>query len=153
MNKEIKKLVDVVNRNQEERDKDKKAEEIRNARQSIIDSALDEVVTEFWCVKCQKDFARHAHKQTLHYEEPCAFYEAKCPGCSLYARRYITDKHLDPYYHQSKTIKRQRVEMERDFLQPGDPRFNRIYGDPNKKHYEELEKKEREAWERKRQST
>lgn len=57
---------------------------------------------------------------------PYAYYEGMCPAKHL-ARRHITDKHLDPYYHLSAMIRKQRHDMRDDLLTPADPRFRIVY--------------------------
>lgn len=142
--RKVQKLAAIVKSQQEERERYRKAEDIKTERQRTIDQAPTPWTTEFWCQVCSKDYIRLAHKIVISsYEEPIAFYESKCPK-GHYCRRRITDKMTDPYYFQSEQLRRARVELERDLIQPGDPRFKRIYGDPYKKHYEELEKIERD---------
>jgi len=147
----IKKLGEIVTKQNDERQAFRDKELKRTERQRGIDQAPTPWETEFFCAACDKDFKRMAHKVVQTWTEPpIAFYEAKCPSNLHWCRRRITDKIFDPYYSHSKLLRRAKVELERDLIQPGDPRFNRIYGDPYRKHHEELEKKEREAWQSKR---
>ncbi len=145
------KLSDIVTKQANERDKDREAEKKRTELQRYIDSVPSPFKTEFWCQGCQKDFARMAHKVVITaYAKPIAFYECKCPKNLHVCRRRITDKGNDQYYRLSKLVRKAQSDHEIDLLQPDDPRFKRYYGDPNKKHYEELEAKEKAAWQSKR---
>lgn len=151
MDSHIKKLVQFLNEKREAREKQRTEEERKTERKRTIDKALSLWSTEFWCAKCEKDFVRQAHKVVITaYSEPVAFYETKCPKNLHVCRRRITDKLSDPYYFESAQLRRARVEMEKDLLQPGDPRFRAVYGDPLKKYYEELEAKEKAAWQRRK---
>lgn len=68
-----------------------------------------------------------------------------------HARRFITDKHLDPFYGQSKMLARLRVEMADDLLQPGDVGFEAKYGDPYKEANERRDAQERQEWQNNKQ--
>lgn len=153
MDSQVRKLVQFLKEKREARERQRTEDEARYERERTIEQAPSPWTTEFWCPVCRKDFARLSRKVVIRaYAKPIAFYEAKCPKNKHWCRRRITDKFSDPYYFDSAQLKRARVEMEKDLLQPSDPRFRAVYGDPYKKHYEELEKKEREAWEDKRKN-
>ena len=49
--------------------------------------------------------------------------------------RYITDRHLDPFFYRSEKVKIERRRHEKDLIQPSDPRFKRLYP----KEYERIE--------------
>ena len=149
----VNKLAEIVTKQANERDKDREAEKKRTELERYIASVPTPFATEFWCDKCQKDFNRMAHKVVITaFGQPIAMYRAKCPKNLHWCTRRITDKIHDEYYRRSALVRRARVELERDLIQPGDPRFNRIYGDPLKKYYEEKEAEERLAWKKKKEN-
>jgi hypothetical protein len=100
-----------------------------------------------------------AHKVVFSSDgDLCAYYETVDKGapkhmlaCCKGLRRRITDKLFDPYYNQSEVVKLQRRQAEEngDLLQPGDYGFITKYGDPNKKHYEQMEQAERANFKKK----
>lgn len=79
------------------------------------------------------EFVAPAHKivipaSALSTNRPYAFYRASCPNCLEDCIRRITDKHLDPYYTDSPSLKKERYEHRIDLLQPGEPGFETYYG-------------------------
>lgn len=92
---------------------------------------------DFWCDECRADFQGLAHRRVRmvlsldtglsRIDEPLfAWYEAKCPKNHV-ARRFITDKHVDPYFEKSRLVAAQRAEFADDLVQPSDPRFKKLY--------------------------
>ena len=122
----------------------------KQERMSLILSSPDTKMIEFWCDECKKDLTALGHKSIiLSFVEPFAKYDGKCPkGHRVY--RYITDKTEDPYWRKSENVKRDRRRHAKDLLQPGDYGFQTLYGDPNKKRNDALEKQERQAYENRR---
>jgi len=126
----LKKLVDD---NYEERERERSRVMKRDERSKIIAEATDWKLTEFFCVKHQLDFTKIGRKEV---NGDRAVYKADCPKClsepnytfTKRCERYITDRHKDPYYNNSLIIRKQRFEARDDLLQPGDPRFNMLYG-------------------------
>lgn len=100
----------------------------------------------WWCEHCQLDFTARGYKVVVWpaaWSEPIARWERKCIKCGRYLRRYITDSHLDPYFRESKELKKLRITYRRDLLQPSDPGFRTLYGDPYKKIHKEEDMTER----------
>ena len=97
-------------------------------RQRAIADAPRRTAMDFWCVECGRDFScADAVKLTsTHQGVPRAYYEGMCPERHT-AIRYVTDKHADPYYHQSAVLRAQRAQMADDMLTPADPRFRIVY--------------------------
>ncbi len=130
-----------VVKNREEREREKQWKEYLAARWKTINGAPDRIPMEFWCDKCNADFTARGYK-TVNYcrnnPPAIAYYSGMCPKGHLAIRR-VTDKHHDPYYHQSAVLRRQRVEMADDFLQPSDPRFAQKYPAQWRKMKEEKE--------------
>lgn len=73
------------------------------------------------------------------------------PGRACKAIRRITDKLNDPFFYESKMLAKLRIDMADDLLQPDDPRFKQVYGDPYKEYHAKLEEEERLAYEKKKQ--
>lgn len=137
-----------------------------NAR-AIAIAAEPDVQEEmhFYCRK-HGDFVANAVKVefTDNFGQPCAYFQpfgraqfidARTrqitfgTSCS-HTRRFITDKHLDPFYGQSKMLARLRIEMADDLLQPGDEGFEAKYGDPYKDYNERMDAQERNEWQNNR---
>lgn len=131
------KLLQRIRNNREGRARDKKRDEERGARRATVNAAYDRTMMGFWCDECEKDFETVGEKHIAHglnlntgksYEcTPLrAFYLGRCPQGHV-ARRFITDKHDDPYYYKSEMLRRQRVDLADAMLQPHDPRFRHVY--------------------------
>ncbi len=97
-------------------------------RVRMIREAPRRTATEFWCATCDRDFSCVDALKMVgsNRDIPYAYYEGMCPMKHL-AKRHITDKHLDPYYHLSAMVKQQRYDMRDDLLTPADPRFRIVY--------------------------
>lgn len=108
----------------------------------------------FFCTKCHKDFDADArtHVNGVYNLDTGVFeehrdekrkewYIGKCP-CGKECMRYITDKHLDPYFHQSLKLQAQRKEFENDLIQYGDARFESLYKDQWNKFEQQREEHE-----------
>lgn len=101
----------------------------------------------FWCDKCKID------QENTYREKECTYpsgivkwNESRCVMCGGKIIRYITDRHLDPYFYRSEKVRMERMKHEKDLIQPSDPRFRKLYP----KEYERIEAV-REANEKKRQ--
>jgi hypothetical protein len=139
----------------------------RGERDRIIDDAAPFAVTEFYCPR-HGDFKADAYKvvqrdptvqgQRIAFYRPipsrrALFWNGGEPHWGVpckQAIRRITDKQFDPYYRDSEQLAKERIDHADDFLQPGDPRFNQLYGDPLKPYYERMEAIERAKWEAQR---
>lgn len=123
---------------QDDRERAKLRDEREQARHKEILAAPYEVITSFWCKPCKRDFDASGVK-TLNWGFDLdkgeayipqglrqAWYSARCPSGHR-AVRYITDKHLDPYYHDSEFVRRSQSEHLDDFLTPNDPGFAAKY--------------------------
>lgn len=140
-------LKKVVTDTQADIDADAERERRFTERRKEIDAAPAVALQQFWCPRCRRDFERMARKRVIMFCEPQrAVYEARCPRGHWCARR-ITDRANDPYWNESDLIRQERKRMEIDLLQPTDPRFRRIYGDPNAKMNAVREAEERKAHE------
>lgn len=112
-------------------------------RLRLVSESPRRMPQEMWCVQCQRDFTCvDALKMvTTQRGVPCAYYEGQCPQKHR-AIRYLTDKHLDPYYHLSAMLRHQRHQMRDDILTPADPRFRIVYPKQWAKIEEEREARE-----------
>ncbi len=89
---------------------------------------------DFWCEACagfdrtKGDVVAMAYKdvKTPTGYLPFARYVGHCEKGHM-VLRFITDKHRDPYYHQSEKMRRERAMAADDLLQPNDPRFRVVY--------------------------
>jgi hypothetical protein len=69
------------------------------------------------------------------------WHETKCKKCSKRLIRYITERHLDPYYHESKCVIINRDKFKIEMLQPGQVGFKTHYADSQKEIDNTSEKK------------
>lgn len=161
----LQRLITRVKKTQAELQQSQDRQKLLTERQRLIDSVPDETITEFYC-PCHGDFIAPAGKITFTDQqgEVCAYYVSHGrgykvednPSKTFYVcrrKRYITDKHFDPYFKESKMIQRQRQELEIAMLQPDDPRFKKYYGDPYKKYHAQQEAKAKADWEVARKRT
>ena len=93
----------------------------------------------FWCDECKRDFEAEgfAFGNTAGGTEN-RWYEGRCPKKHK-AIRYITEKHLDPYFRKSEMLREMRMRFSKDLLQPGDPGFDKYYPEAKKKLEEDEE--------------
>jgi len=119
-------------------------------REVIIKQALPIVDSiDFYCDRCRADFRSRGYKTVQKiFDPPIAFYEGRC-RCGTWCRRFITDQSQDPYYRKSRRVKELAERFRKDMLQPGEPGFKTLYGDPYAKFYEEMERQERAKWQKK----
>ena len=90
----------------------------------------------FWCDKCKIDQENTYHEQVVHYPSDIVKWnESRCVLCGEKVIRYITERHLDPYFYRSTKVKIERMKHEKDLIKPSDPRFKKLYP----KEYERIE--------------
>jgi hypothetical protein len=141
-----------LTRRQNEREEAEAREKARYARETLVKGVPYAIQTDFWCRTCELDFNRTGLKVVRTAFDSgllCAWYATRCEKCYTTCIRFITDKHLDPYYHDSEMLRVQRIAQSRDMLQPGDPGFQTYYGDPMKKYYDEIEQQARATFTKK----
>lgn len=158
----VDKLKKRVEYNRSQRDQDEEREKQQTARKRTIHAEpLVQKEMHFYC-SIHGDFIANGARVEFvdNYGQTCGYFKAfggayfidaktkrktfgtACP----HGRRFITDKHLDPFYGQSKMLQRLRVEMADDLLQPGDPGFEAKYGDIYKDYNERMDADERIKW-------
>lgn len=99
-------------------------------RDKTIADAPSTTITTFWCRKCRKDRDGLGEKRVISWDgESFAYYHSYRLCHSL--RRYITDRHIDPYWRESRELKKQRAIHAQDILQPGDDGFDMLYSHKN----------------------
>ena len=91
------------------------------------------MTNDFFCTDCQED--KENLKCDLISNRWVKWYQTKCPDCDRRLIRYKTNNKIDPYYYRSPKVKKIRVLLEKDLIQPSDPRFKKVY----KKEAEEIE--------------
>lgn len=131
----IRMLIDGQNKRALDRTYHQNRIKASNERDTLIaDAKLVELV-DFWCRSCKKDFKGVAIKQVEvdwnNAGQNIAFYKTKC-FCGAWSVRWITDKHRDPYWVQSKEVSRDQGEHYADMVQPFMTGFNMLYGRKNK---------------------
>ena len=154
--KQVRRLNEAVDESRERREIKEREERDKRERRKQVDDSPPYKRVDFFCKPCGFDFNALGVKMVSDgsktWERPLrAVYQAKCPNCHEWQTRRITDKALDPYYRESIFIRRERSKYAKDLIQPGDPRFIALYGDPRKKYWEKVEQEEREAFENNKQ--
>lgn len=144
-----------------EKEADEEAQKKREERWKEINAAPATAPTDFFCSR-HGDFKAVGGKiiagppsDPIAYYVPiksikAMFYRDNRLARACSAKRYITDRRFDPYFRESEMLHKQRIDQWKDLLQPDDPRFRSIYGDPYKSYWAQKEAEERAAWERKR---
>jgi len=90
----------------------------------------------FWCDVCKIDQENTYMKNWCDYPSGRREWnESRCIKCKKKILRYITQRHLDPYWGRSAKAKREVIKYEKDLIQPDDPRFKKLYP----RQYERLE--------------
>ena len=92
---------------------------------------------DFFCKKCRLDQTLPAHENGNRYGK---WLEARCVKCRGKVMRYTTEKHTDPYLHESLKLKVQRDTYRKDLIQPGESGYKQLY----KKEWDKLDKKKEE---------
>ena len=109
----------------------------------------DKAVTiSFFCDRCRFDFDGEAVEDIRGVEK---LWIRDCPNCKNKVWR-IQSNSGDPYFRKSLKLERLRAQYAKDILQPGQAGYSELYGDPFKKFQEDMEKKERDEWEKKRKA-
>ena len=95
---------------------------------------------DFWCNECKKDFELRAWKSGNYFLSKCNGEDEDGDECEETLVRFIKDKHKDPYFRLSEKLRRDRIKMAKDLIQPSDPRFKLYYKD----EYDKMERAEYE---------
>ena len=93
---------------------------------------MNERGVSFYCKDCRLDQDIFPRKEKNRFVE---WFSADCRKCGENLIRYITNKHLDPYYYNSLELRKQRNLLAKELIQPGDSRFKKYY----RTEYDKLE--------------
>lgn len=129
MNRRQKRLERIVERNADWREQDRRKAEREVERHALLEAtrkAPERKRLDFWCGKCGLDFTAEGVKCLCGGGR--SRYDARCPKCRQRRSRRITEPLGDPYYHESRVLSRMRHEAGDDLLQPGDRRFEKVWG-------------------------
>jgi hypothetical protein len=153
--KKIERLERIVERNAEWRKAERQKAETEEARLECQRQTLAAPIRkrmEFWCRRCELDFEAVGRKALCGFGR--SRYDARCPNCGAKCLRRITETAGDPYFRQSEKLRVLREAMGDDLLQPGDPRWEKVYGKKirDRESYDK-EGLERVQWERSRNRT
>ena len=96
----------------------------------------------FYCHRCRKDWHLEAELAWLNSQVGEAW-QSSCPDCGKKVIRLRdTMAGDDPYFRKSRYTKMQLRKHTDSLVQPGDPRFNLLYPEYEKKRQAELATKE-----------
>ena len=130
----IRNLIERQERKSKDRNSHREKEKEQAERQEEIDKAKVVDVIEFYCTKCQEDFAHIAFKQVetdwSNIAQNIAFYKGK-HDCGTWAIRHVTDKFMDPYWFESPQVARDRGEHHDSLLQPFESGYQLLFGRKN----------------------
>jgi len=91
-------------------------------------------IIEFFCDRCDEDFANFAHKHVeqdwSNSSQYVAYYKSK-HDCGNWVIRHITDKNSDAYWMNSKSVAQDRGKHHNDLLQSFETGYNMLYGRKN----------------------
>lgn len=100
-------------------------------RDDLIADSKFVTATDFYCVKCKKDFKSQAVKQIeldwTNSSQRIAFYKTKCFK-GHWCIRLITDRHKDGFFQKSRFVALDRGNHYADTVQPHETGFNLLYG-------------------------
>ena len=155
MYNDYKRLLAYAKAKYAEREDHEDKQKRRYERDKLIDEAPEFADLAFNC-SLHGDFFSRGYKVVRSDKDPSesriAFYQSikTAKGTCGHARRYITDKHLDPYYKNSELVQIDRQQLAIDLLQPNDPNYAKYWGNPYKKFEEAQAEQEQKDWEAKR---
>ena len=133
----IRMLFEAQDKRAEDRTYHRDKEKLKAEREDLIKDAHHITLTDFFCETCQEDFKDFAYKQIevdwSNTSQRIAFYRTRCDE-GHYCLRYITDKHKDPFFNQSKELAYQRAFHAADVLQPHETGFNLLYARKNRQN-------------------
>lgn len=93
------------------------------------------LVTDFYCEDCDLDQRLPGYEQgyldsfskKMGWKVTPRWYANDCKKCNRKLIRYITEKHLDPYFRKSKKLRYLRRKYANELIQPNDPKFALLY--------------------------
>lgn len=148
MNLKQKKLERIIERNADWREQDRRRAEREAERIALLEAtrkAPERKRLDFWCGKCKLDFVAVGVKCLCGGGK--SRYDARCPKCRQRRSRRITEPLGDPYYQESRMINLMRADAGDDLLQPGDRRFEKVWGHKNRQaESRRLEEEEKESY-------
>ncbi len=107
-----------------------KQKDLQDREDYIIDSKLV-TITDFYCVKCGKDFKAQSIRQIetdwSNPKQRIAFYKTKCEQ-GHWNIRLITDRNKDPFFFKSKLLAKDRANHMLDIMQPDQIGYKTLYG-------------------------
>jgi hypothetical protein len=130
---QVDKLERLVDRNTNERAKDKEEKDRKYDRERLIADSKDNVTSAYWCSKCKKDYqapSRRFIETDWNTGDNIAYYVSHCPKRHI-NKRFITDRLFDPYYRSSRMLQVQRIDYQKDLIQPFQSGYNMLYGQSN----------------------
>lgn len=131
----IRELIERQQKRADDRTSDRDRKKAYEERAHTIQDSPFFTLTDFWCVRCGKDFKAQAVKQIeldwSNLGQSIAFYKTK-HWCGAWCIRLVTDKFKDGYWIRSRAVNKDRGSHFADMLQPGETGFSMLYRRKNK---------------------
>ena len=128
----IDELIDAQQKRSDDRTYHRERVKNSEERQKLIEDAQMVVSSDFFCLKCRKEFKANAVLEVeIDWSKPSqsiAFYRSKHKPCGSWAIRHLTDKHLDGFWRRSKTAMLEQGKYHNDLIQPFQIGYNMLYG-------------------------
>jgi len=130
----IQMLIDSQEKRTIDRTRHREKLKIDDERNEDIKARESYGIIEFFCNRCDEDFANFAHKHVevdwSNSTQYVAYYKSK-HDCGNWVIRHITDKNSDPYWSESELVAIDRGKNHNALIQSFQTGYNLLYGRKN----------------------
>lgn len=130
----IRELIEAQEKRSEDRNYHRARIKAKEERDAVLNDGNLVEIREFWCDRCEEDFAEVARKQIevdwSNTTQNIAFYKTK-HGCGNWCIRYVTDRNRDPYWFESMKVAVDRGKFHNELIQPFQTGYQLLYGRKN----------------------
>lgn len=131
----IRELIERQEKRAEDRQTYRDRQKAKEERSHTLQDSKQFTLTDFWCMKCGKDFKAQAVRQIeddwTNTTQQIAFYKTK-HWCGTWCIRLITDKHKDGFWIRSKLAAKDRGVHFADTIQPFQTNYELLYSKKRK---------------------